>query len=460
MNIYLTNSLTKQKELFKPIDPKHVTMYACGPTVYDRPHLGNARSAVTYDVLFRFLQSVYPEVTYARNITDVDDKIIAACQSSGRDFRELTQSITEYYHQDMQALNCVLPSKEPRATQYIAEMIKMIETLISGGHAYEVEGHVLFSIASFSGYGKLSNRSRDEMIAGARVEVAPFKKDPADFVLWKPSPKEEEAFGFDSPWGIGRPGWHIECSAMTRSILGENFDIHGGGADLMFPHHENELAQSECSSTHHQFANYWVHNGFLMVGGEKMSKSLGNFKTVKEILDEGIEGCVIRCFYLTTHYRKPIDFNDKAIEDAKKAVHRFRQALVGASATGVDEEFQGYLADDLNTPLYLAKMHEYATRYLKDGNKADQDKLASACELIGLDLSEQELVVPEEVYAIAERRQKARLEKDWKIADELRTELASKGFEMLDIEGGYRLLRHCERKRSNPGASQILNSAR
>jgi cysteinyl-tRNA synthetase len=433
MQIYLTNSLSKQKEIFKPIDLDHVTIYACGPTVYDRPHLGNARSAVVYDVLFRFLKSVYKNVTYARNITDVDDKIIAACLSSGIEFKELTEKTTSQYHEDMQALNCLLPTREPKATEYIQQMIEMIQALIERGHAYEVEGHVLFSVKSFSEYGKLSNRSRDEMIAGARVEIAPFKNDPADFVLWKPSSEKEFAFGFDSPWGRGRPGWHIECSAMTRAILGDNFDIHGGGADLMFPHHENEIAQSECSSDHNHFANYWVHNGFLMVDGEKMSKSLGNFKTVKQVLEEGEEGCVIRYFYLTTHYRKPIDFNQKAIKDAGKTVAKFRQAL--AKFNGeivVDEEFQGYLADDLNTPLYLAKMHEYASKYLRDGDAIAQLKLASACDLIGLDLTEQEAVVPEEVRNLAELRNKARLKKNWKLADELRAKIVALGFEVMD----------------------------
>jgi cysteinyl-tRNA synthetase len=439
MEIYFSNSLTRRKELFKPIDLNSVTMYACGPTVYDRPHLGNARSAVTYDILFRFLKSVYNKVTYARNITDVDDKIIAACLSSNISFQELTENMTKFYHEDMQALNCLLPSVEPRATKFIPQMIAMIQSLIESGNAYEVEGHVLFSVPSCKEYGKLSGRSRDEMIAGARVEVAPFKKDPADFVLWKPSIGNEKDFGFDSPWGKGRPGWHIECSAMTRSILGENFDIHGGGVDLTFPHHENEIAQSECSSKHGKFANYWVHNGFLMVGGEKMSKSLGNFKTVREVLNEGVEGCVIRCFYLGTHYRKPIDFNNKAIDDAKKAVNRFRQALAGIEdyVYDIDQEFQEYLADDLNTPLYIAKMHEYATRYLKDRNKADQIKLASASNLIGLDLSEKEIFVPDEVHGLAKQRQKARLEKNWQMADELRKELDQLGFEMLDTKDGY-----------------------
>jgi len=433
MQIYITNSLSKQKEIFKPIDPNHVTMYACGPTVYDRPHLGNARAAVVYDVLFRFLQSVYKKVTYARNITDVDDKIIAACLSSGVAFKELTERTTAQYHEDMQALNCLEPTHEPRATEYIPQMIEMIQALIEKGHAYEVEGHVLFSVGSFSEYGKLSNRSREEMIAGARVEVAPFKKDPADFVLWKPSAEEEFAFGFDSPWGRGRPGWHIECSAMTRAILGDSFDIHGGGADLMFPHHENEIAQSECSSDHNHFANYWVHNGFLMVDGEKMSKSLGNFKTVKEVLDEGEEGCVIRCFYLTTHYRKPIDFNQKAIEDATKTIAKFRRALAGFEGVApADAEFQSYLADDLNTPLYLAKMHEYASWYLRDGNAQAQLKLASACKLIGLDLKQKEMVIPEEVRNLAEQRNKARLEKNWQLADELRAKITALGFEVMD----------------------------
>ncbi|MGB1539987.1 MAG: cysteine--tRNA ligase, partial [Rickettsiales bacterium] len=295
------NTMTRKVEAFEPIDPDHVRMYACGPTVYDRAHIGNGRAAVVYDVLARFLRHQFPKVTYARNITDVDDKINAAAKANGESISSLTKRVTGWYHEDMAAIGCVHPDVEARATQHIPEMLKMIEQLIANGHAYAEQGHVLFAVASDEAYGCLSRRNRDEMIAGARVEVAPYKKDPADFVLWKPSVEDEP--GWDSPWGYGRPGWHLECSAMSTKYLGENFDIHGGGADLMFPHHENEIAQSTCSMKGSSFARYWVHNGFLTVNGEKMSKSLGNFFTVRDLLDQGVDGEAIRWALLSTHYR-------------------------------------------------------------------------------------------------------------------------------------------------------------
>lgn len=320
----LYNTLTRKEETFQPIDPSHVRMYACGPTVYDRAHIGNARSAVVYDVLYRLLKHLYPQVTYARNITDVDDKINAAAKANGEPISALTKRVTQWFHDDTGALNVLKPDIEPRATEHIGEMIAMIQTLIAKGHAYAAEGHVLFAVESDPHYGCLSGRSVEDMIAGARVEVAPYKKYPGDFVLWKPALADDDPSSvFDSPWGKGRPGWHIECSAMSNRYLdeGKGFDIHGGGADLMFPHHENEIAQSTCA-TGHDFARYWVHNGFLTVNGEKMSKSLGNFITVRDLLDKGVKGEVIRFALLSTHYRKPLDWTDKLLEDAQKNLNR------------------------------------------------------------------------------------------------------------------------------------------
>ena len=434
--IFLTNTLSRKKEEFKPINSEEITMYVCGPTVYDRPHLGNARSAVVYDVLYRLLLKVYPKVKYVRNITDVDDKIINAAIENNESIQSLTTRITSYYHDDINALNCILPTYEPKASQYIAQMIKMIERLITMGHAYVAQKHVLFSVASFADYGKLANRSRDEMIAGARVEIAPFKKDPADFVLWKPSPESEFEFGFESPWGRGRPGWHIECSAMSNNLLGDVFDIHGGGADLMFPHHENEVAQSVCASSNHKFVRYWVHNGFLMVDGEKMSKSLGNFKTVRQVLDDGIEGVVIRYLYLTTHYRKPLDFTMKALLDATKSITRFREAIIGINKVCDIKEFVEIIADDLNTPQLLAKLHEYAHLALKgDGEAAI--KVRTGCEFLGLDLSEAAL--PQDLVELAEKRLIAKGNKNWVLADTLRDEILSLGYEIKDGKDNYKL---------------------
>lgn len=440
MDIFLTNTLTRKKEKFIPIDESNVRMYACGPTVYDRPHLGNARAAVVYDLLYRLLSKVYSKVEYARNITDVDDKIINAVKASGEEMGSLTRRITEYYNADVQAIGCVKPNHEPKASEYIPQMISMMQILIEKGHAYVADNHVLFSVQSFKEYGFLANRSRDEMIAGARVEVAPYKKDPADFVLWKPSPEHEYDYGFDSPWGRGRPGWHIECSAMSRDLLGEVFDIHGGGADLMFPHHENECAQSMCSSHSGKFVNYWVHNGFLMVEGEKMSKSLGNFKTVREVLDEGVKGNVVRYLYLTTHYRKPLDFTKKALEDSAKAIAKFTDVLesAGEVENADDTEFLEILADDLNTPLILAKLHEYAAMYQK-GDKSAAAKIKAGAELIGLDLSAEKIEIPAEIKELADSRLKAKSEKNWALSDSLRAQIEEKGFALKDTKDGYEL---------------------
>ena len=376
--IFLHNTATRHKDRFEPIDPDNVRMYVCGPTVYDRAHLGNARPVVVFDMINRLLRHVYGEdhVTYARNFTDVDDKINARAAETGRDISDITEQTTQWFLDDMAELGTLVPDKMPRATHYIAEMIVMIETLIEMGHAYEAEKHVLFSVDSWKeNYGKLSGRSVEDMIAGARVEVAPYKKNPMDFVLWKPSTPDIP--GWDSPWGRGRPGWHIECSAMSHALLGESFDIHGGGNDLIFPHHENEIAQSRCAHPDGDFAHYWLHNEMLQVEGKKMSKSLGNFFTVRDLLDQGIPGEVIRFVFLSTHYRKPMDWTAKKAADAEKTLRKWYAQVEGAETSAPDPRVISALADDLNTPGALAICHEMS-------GEGDAKGLRSAMVFLGL----------------------------------------------------------------------------
>ncbi|WP_119422397.1 cysteine--tRNA ligase [Desertibaculum subflavum] len=369
MTLYLYNTLSRTKEAFVPLNPDHVGMYVCGPTVYDLAHIGNARPVIVFDVLYRLLKRRFKRVTYVRNITDVDDKINAAAKAEGVAIDVITARTAKAYHDDMAALGALPPDEEPRATQTIAEMIAMIETLIAKGHAYAAEGHVLFHVPSFAEYGRLSRHNQDELIAGARVEVAPFKRDPRDFVLWKPS--DADLPGWDSPWGRGRPGWHIECSAMSKKYLGVTFDIHGGGRDLVFPHHENELAQSVCANAA-PFVRYWVHNGFLTVEDEKMSKSLGNFRTVREELEKA-PGEALRLAMLKTHYRQPLDWTDHGIAEAKADLDRFYGALKAMRSFEVldpnDPANTGQvwsvqivppLDDDLNTPRAIAGLHTMA----------------------------------------------------------------------------------------------------
>ena len=387
VEIKLTNTRTRRKERFEPIDPAHVRMYLCGPTVYDRAHLGNARPVVVFDVLYRLLRHVHGEghVTYVRNFTDVDDKINAAAlarQQAGdpRPLEELIRARTEetigWYHADMDALGALRPDHEPRATDYIPQMIAMIEALIARGHAYAAEGHVLFDVRSFPAYGRLSGRSVDDMIAGARVEVAPFKRDPMDFVLWKPSSEEEP--GWASPWGRGRPGWHIECSAMSAALLGESFDIHGGGIDLQFPHHENEIAQSCCAHPHEDFARVWLHNEMLQVEGKKMSKSLGNFFTVRDLLDQGIPGEVIRYVFLMTHYRKPMDWTAEKVREAEEVLRTWARSA-DERPCDPDPLVVEALADDLNTWEALERLREIEA-------SGDSRLLTSSAHLLGIDL--------------------------------------------------------------------------
>ncbi|WP_406650162.1 cysteine--tRNA ligase [Aliisedimentitalea scapharcae] len=403
--IKLLNTKTRKKEVFVPLDPQNVRMYVCGPTVYDRAHLGNARPVVVFDVLYRLLRETYgaDHVTYARNFTDVDDKINAtalARKEAGAPgtleelVHERSDETISWYLNDMGELGVLEPNHMPRATEYIAQMITMIQELIAKGHAYAAEGHVLFAVDSWrEGYGKLSGRSVDDMIAGARVEVAPYKKNPMDFVLWKPS--TDDLPGWDSPWGRGRPGWHIECSAMSLELLGETFDIHGGGNDLMFPHHENEIAQSCCAHGDDSFAQVWLHNEMLQVEGKKMSKSLGNFFTVRDLLDQGIPGEVIRFVFLSTHYRKPMDWTEKKAKEARQALEKFysvlmvpgmyakpgsRSVYLDSKIYPPDQEIVNALADDLNTAKALARLHEM----LKENAPDVGSKIVGSLVLLGL----------------------------------------------------------------------------
>jgi cysteinyl-tRNA synthetase len=447
--IRITNTLAREKQVFQPLDPANVRLYVCGPTVYDRAHIGNARPVVVFDTLFRLLRHVYgaDHVTYARNITDIDDKIITAARDNGEAIDDLTRRTTEAFHADMGALNALLPSVEPCATQHIDDMVALTQRLIDTGHAYEAEGHVLFSVASDPEYGQLSRRDREEMIAGARVEVAPYKKDPADFVLWKPAADGEP--GWDSPWGRGRPGWHIECSAMSARHLGETFDIHGGGQDLIFPHHENEIAQSHCG-TDGEFARYWMHNGYLVVHGEKMSKSLGNFFTVKELLDEGWSGEAIRLVLLSAQYRQPLDFNRDKLADATANLDRLYTALRGAgdvqaaADAGPPRALADALADDLNTPEALAQLYEAGHALNKATGAAEKARakaeLQAGARLLGLLDQDPEAwfkagaddAEAEEIERLIEERTQARKNKDFATADWIRDDLKARGIVLED----------------------------
>jgi len=379
-DIKLYNTKTRKKEAFAPIDPDNVRMYVCGPTVYDRAHIGNARPVVVFDTLFRLLRHVYgpDHVTYVRNFTDVDDKINARATESGRSISEITAETTQWYLDDMGALRALEPTHMPRATEYIPQMVAMIEDLIAKGHAYEAEGHVLFAVDSWrEHYGALSGRSVDDMLAGARVEVAPYKRNPMDFVLWKPS--SDDLPGWESPWGRGRPGWHIECSAMAYDLLGESFDIHGGGNDLMFPHHENEIAQSCCAHGDETFAKVWMHNEMLQVEGKKMSKSLGNFFTVRDLLDQGIPGEVIRFVFLSTHYRKPMDWTAEKAREAISALREWVQVADESESGEIDKVIFDAVADDLNTSLAISRLFEL----FKKGNHST---LTASARFLGFDL--------------------------------------------------------------------------
>ena len=441
MTFHAYNTLTRRKEPLEPtVRPGRVGVYVCGPTVYDAIHIGNARPLVVFDLLFRLLRHRYgPErVTYVRNITDIDDKINAAAAERGVAIARLTETTIARFREDAAALGCLEPSREPRATHHVPEMVRLVETLLEGGNAYRAEDHVLFDVASWPGYGRLSGNDRDAIVAGARVEVAPYKRDAADFVLWKPS--NEDQPGWDSPWGRGRPGWHLECSAMSTAYLGDAFDIHGGGRDLVFPHHENELAQSRAARPEAGFARLWMHNGYLTVGGEKMAKSLGNFFTVRELLAE-VPGEALRLFLLGAHYRAPLDFTRERLSEAKRALDRFYNALAeageparGSPPAGVVEA----LEDDLNTPRALADMHALADRVFR-GEAAAAAALRGGGALLGL------LAQPARIWfrgapaddtagieALIARRARARAARDFATADRIRGALRARGIELED----------------------------
>jgi len=468
MSLRLYNTLTRQKQLFEPIDRSNVRLYACGPTVYDHLHIGNGRMLIVFDVLFRVLRHIYgpDHVAYVRNITDVDDKINARAAERGVDIRVLTDEMTAIFHEDAAALGCLPPTVEPRATEHIAEMIAIIERLIAKGHAYAAEGHVLFDVPSMPDYGKLSKRPLDDMIAGARVEVAPYKRGPMDFVLWKPSRPDEP--GWESPWGRGRPGWHIECSAMSWRYLGETFDIHGGGIDLVFPHHENEVAQT-CSAFGHQvMANIWMHNGHLQVEGEKMSKSLGNFVTIRELLHSdkfggrSWPGEVLRLAMLKTHYRQPIDFTVKALEEAEKTLDRWYELIENVPLIAEAEPGEGFmeaLGDDLNTPLATSELYTLFSSnraglaragVSRTGWDVHDPKSASiaiaSARLLGL-LNDDPTIwkarkrntasfEESEIEALIAAREDARRNKNWAESDSLREKLDAMGIALKDNKDG------------------------
>ncbi|HKM62125.1 MAG TPA: cysteine--tRNA ligase [Acidisphaera sp.] len=440
-DLMLHNTLTRRTERFEPIDPSDVRLYVCGPTVYDLAHLGNARPVVVFDVLTRLLRRRYPRVTYVRNITDIDDKINARAVESGEPIGAITLRTTADFHADMAALGCLPPDVEPRATMHVADMIALIERLIEGGFAYEAEGHVLFAVARFPEYGRLSGLSPDDLRAGARVEVAPYKRDPGDFVLWKPSTPDLP--GWDSPWGRGRPGWHIECSAMAERYLGPSFDIHGGGRDLIFPHHENEIAQSRCGWPDAQFARFWMHNGMLLVDGAKMSKSLGNFRTVRDVLAE-TPAEAVRMLLLRAQYRTELDFTAAALAEVRRELDRFYRALAkhpgAVSAPAVPEAVEAALCNDLNTPEAFAAMHELADRALA-GDADAAGGLRAAGDALGLLQMQPEAWFrgggdAAEIEARIAERLAARKAKDFARADAIRAELAAQGIVLEDGPGG------------------------
>ena len=441
MAIRLWNTLTRSKDPFQPIDPANVRMYVCGPTVYDYAHIGNARPIIVFDVLFRLLRTVYgaDHVTYVRNITDVEDKINQRARERGITIRELTERTTAQFHEDINQLGVLPPSVEPRATEHIPEMLELIGMLIDSGHAYAAEGHVLFHVPAMESYGQLAKRSLEDMQAGARVEVAPYKKDPMDFVLWKPSSDQDP--GWDSPWGFGRPGWHIECSAMSWKHLGETFDIHGGGIDLVFPHHENERAQTCCSLNVDRVANVWMHNGFLQVDGQKMSKSLGNFLVVHDLLEKW-PGEALRLAMLSTQYRQPINWTDEGVREARRALDAWRTAVADVDAAPeAPASVTDALSDDLNTPAAIAALHELR-RDAGRGVAGAASLLKAGANLMGLLQVSQDAwtswqpkgteIDAARVEALIEARKAARADKNWGEADRIRDELTGMGVELKD----------------------------
>ncbi len=441
--IYLSNSLGNKKEIFEPLDKKNVGMYVCGPTVYDDPHIGNARPIVVFDLLFKVLKCKYGKefVTYVRNITDIDDKIINSSKEKNISISELTKKITKTFHDDCNYLNCEKPTNEPKATENIKLMIEMIENLISKKYAYESEKHVYFKVKNFKDYGKLSNKKLEDLIAGSRVDISEYKNNPEDFVLWKPS-KDNEPY-WSSPWGNGRPGWHLECSVMSKKYLGETFDIHGGGRDLIFPHHENEIAQSVCANNK-KFANYWVHNGFITISKEKMAKSQGNILKINSFKNK-YNGQVLRLALMSTHYRQPLDWNDQLMEDCYKTLDKWYSCYLELNKKVlIDEDDLMPLYDDLNTPGYISVLHKLFDK-AKSGSQEDKEKFVAGCNFVGLLEESKEdwlsfkksnmKVSEEEINILIDKRNDARNTKNYNLADKIRKELLDKGVLIEDKDG-------------------------
>jgi cysteinyl-tRNA synthetase len=439
-DIFLTNNLNNKKEKFVPIDEKNVGMYVCGPTVYDDPHIGNARPLVIFDILFKILKNKYSSVTYVRNITDVDDKIIKSSNEKKISISDLTQTIIKSFSDDCKFLNCENPTEQPKATEHINLMIEMVSELVKKNYAYENKNHVYFEVKKFDDYGKLSNKKLDELIAGSRIEVSENKKNPEDFVLWKPSLENEPSW--NSPWGKGRPGWHLECSAMSKKFLGNEFDIHGGGIDLIFPHHENEIAQSRCANDTKVFANYWLHNAFITMSNEKMAKSQGNILKIKDFKGK-ISGQVLRLALISAHYKQPLDWNDKLLNDCQNTIDKWYNVYLPSNKKITDEIIQP-LYDDINTPGYIANLHKLYDKAYK-GNDEDKQIFNSACNFIGLlhETKEEWLAFKKikleisdaEIEKKIELRNKARADKNYKEADNIRDYLLDKGVLIEDKDG-------------------------
>ena len=443
-DLFLTNSLGNKKEKFVPINKNKIGMYVCGPTVYDDPHIGNARPLVVFDILYKVLKCKYGKksVTYVRNITDVDDKIIQSSLEKKISIDDLTKKIILNFNNDCEYLNCEKPNEEPKATDNISLMVKMIEDLIDKNYAYINNNHVYFEVKKFKDYGKLSNKNLEELVAGSRVEISENKKNAEDFVLWKPSKENEPSW--DSPWGKGRPGWHLECSVMSKKYLGTKFDIHGGGRDLIFPHHENEIAQSRCANDTDTFANYWVHNGFITISNEKMAKSQGNILKIND-LKKNINGQVLRLALITTHYKQPLDWNDKLLEECQKTLNKWYDCYIQVKKKVlIPEELLAPLYDDLNTPSYIANIHKLYEK-AHQGNDQDKEVFTTACNFIGL-LSEtkdqwlkfkkeKSEISEEEILSKIKARDKARKDKDYKLSDKIRDELLNKGVLIEDKDG-------------------------
>ena len=443
-DIFLTNSFGNKKEKFIPINTNKIGMYVCGPTVYDDPHIGNARPLVVFDILYKVLKCKYgsKSVSYVRNITDVDDKIIQSSLEKKISIDDLTKKIILNFNNDCEYLNCEKPNEEPKATDNISLMVKMIEDLIDKNYAYINNNHVYFEVKKFKDYGKLSNKNLEELVAGSRVEISENKKNAEDFVLWKPSKENEPSW--DSPWGKGRPGWHLECSVMSKKYLGTKFDIHGGGRDLIFPHHENEIAQSRCANDTDTFANYWVHNGFITISNEKMAKSQGNILKIKD-LKKNINGQVLRLALITTHYKQPLDWNDKLLGECQKTLNKWYDCYIQVKKKVlIPDELLAPLYDDLNTPSYIANIHKLYEK-AHQGNDQDKEVFTTACNFIGLLLEtkdqwlkfkkEKSEISEEEILSKIKARDKARKDKDYKLSDKIRDELLNKGVLIEDKDG-------------------------